>query len=273
MDGHFGPINEARVSIEDRGFQFADGVYEAMLFYGEQPLLLDEHLQRLYHSCQELGIDVSKVNFREIICDGVRQAGFDTTLVYLQVTRGTAPRHHIPPRDLQPTIVMTFKAKPAVPTDRRKRGLTVMTMEDFRWGKCNIKAIALLPNVIARMQAVRQGYDDVVFVGPDDTVREASAANLFAVIEGELVTPPQDKSILPGITREWIRRCAAIVDLPVVDRTLKLGDLYIAEEVLLCSTTIDALAVVRVNEHVIASGSPGPWAQRLFDRMQTELMV
>ncbi len=273
LNGIFCPIGQAKVSIEDRGFQFADGVYEVVIVHGDKPFMLDEHLQRLANSCRgiNLNIDFAQLDLRAAIAEGVRQAGFANTLVYLQLTRGSSPRSHVHPADYEPTLVMTFKAKPHGSEELRARGLSVVTIPDFRWGRCDIKSIALLPNVMAKNDAQARGYDDAVFVGPEGDVREASAANIFIIAGGHLLTRPQDHTILPGITRRWVLECAERINLPLRETRVHKDDLLQADEALLCSTTLDVMSIVRVDDHPIGDGRPGPMVARLYQEMLKQI--
>ncbi|MCG3137053.1 MAG: D-alanine aminotransferase [Phycisphaerae bacterium] len=269
INGEFLPLTEAKISIEDRGFQFADGVYEVVVFHRDRPLLLREHLQRLENSCRSirLNFECRKYNLETLIQDGVRRAGNPDTMVYIQVTRGVAPRNHVWQKDMEPTVVMTFKAKPVYDAGKRRQGLSIRTMLDFRWSRCDIKSIALLANILAKNQAIAEGYDDVLFTGPGEELREASASNFFLVQEGHLLTHPQDHTILPGITKLWITQLAREIDLPISECRMTRAHLATAAEAFISSSTIDVLPVVRVDQQTIGSGRPGPVADRLYQQM------
>ncbi len=266
VNGAFCEPTKAVISIDDRGFQFADSVYEVVVAYGSEPFRMPEHLARLRRSLSliDLDIDQHNIDFDTIIREGIERAAFDETMVYLQVTRGVQPRSHLWSDDLTPTVVATFRQKPTVKPETREAGIAVMTVNDTRRVECEIKATALLPNVVALKRARRAGYKDVIFVGPDNEVREASSANVFAVRDGTIVTPVRDASILQGITRGYIFDCAARIDQPIEERRLTLADLASAEEAFLSSTTIDILPVTRLNGSRIAAGHPGPVTQKLY---------
>lgn len=273
LNGSFCPIDQAKVSIEDRGFQFADGVYEVVLVHGDKAFMLEEHLQRLANSCRgiNLEVDFAKLDLRATLAEGVRRAGFGNTLVYLQLTRGASSRSHVQPANYEPTVVMTFKAKPQVSAELRARGLSVVTISDFRWGRCDIKSIALLPNVMAKNDAQARGYDDAIFVGPEGDVREASAANIFIIADGHLLTKPQDHTILPGITRACVLECAECIGVPLRETRVSVDDLRQADEALLCSTTMDVISIVRVDDHPIGDGRPGPMVGKLYQEMLKQI--
>ncbi len=273
VNDRFCPISEAVISIEDRGYQFADGIYEVVVFYGHRPFMLEEHLERLYHSAAEIDLEVDKagLDLRKIMQAGVERAGFDETMVYLQVTRGVEPRNHIYSTACTPTVVMTFKPKPVVSDDVRRRGLSVRTVDDFRWGMCHTKSLVLLPSVIAKNRALRDGYDDILWVGPGAVVREAAAANVFIINDACVITPPQDTSILHGITRKWVLGSAAKIDLPQREEPITRQQLVRADEVFVSSTTVDVMPVTRVDDQAIGDGKPGHWSTALYEHMQAHV--
>lgn len=214
------------------------------------------------------------IDFEAVIREGIERAGFTETMVYLQVTRGVQPRAHVWSDDLTPTVVMTFRPKPAIDAAVRATGISVVTVDDTRRTDCEIKATALLTNVLALHRARREGYDDVVFVGNTGWVRESSSANVFAVRGGTLLTPARDASILHGITRGVVFDCAQRTNITVEERPLTVPDLESADEVFLSSTSVDILPVTRVNNHPIAAARPGPITLRLhqtfLDVLHTE---
>jgi D-alanine transaminase len=263
INGRFCPLDEAVVSIEDRGFQFADGVYEVIVSYGGRPFRPADHLDRLQKSLDGIGIrfDVASSDLNSIIEQGIRRVGVQEMLVYLQITRGTMPRDHVAAADLKPTILATFK--PRAPRDPKRfdQGVSLTAVEDFRWRRCHLKSIALLPNVLARHEAIAAGFEDVLFIGQDGDVREASAANVFAFLEGELVTPPLSPAILSGVTRRYVLECASRIGLKSVERSVSLQQLTLASEVFLCSTTSEVLPVRRIDGHQLATCGSDPFPQ------------
>ncbi len=268
VNGRYCPIEEATVSVEDRGFQFADGVYEVLVYRGARPVMLEAHLARLAQSCRgiRLTLDLDRLDLPGIIAEGVRRAGFDSTMVYVQLTRGVAPRNHVIP-ECPPTVVLTFRARPVIEARKRTEGLSVMSLPDDRWTHCDIKSIGLLPNVLAKDEARRRGYDDALLLGPGGEVREATAANLFMIRGDCLITQAADETILPGITRVHLLRCAGDINLAVREQPVPLAELLQADEALLSSTTIDILPVVRVDGQPIGDGKPGRWTGRLYQQM------
>ncbi|MCH7814007.1 MAG: aminotransferase class IV [Planctomycetes bacterium] len=270
VNGSYCELAEARVSIEDRGFQFADGVYEVLVAYGSRIIGLDAHLARLERSLEGIGLvfDVRAHRIEEMIVEGIARAGFERTIAYLQITRGVAPRAHAWPANMTPTVVATFKAKPQIDPELRRRGLSVLTMPDTRWSRCYIKSIALLANVLAKDEARRGGYDEAVFVGPGGEVREATTANIFLVTDGTLVSPPKSDAILHGVTRGFVLECAAKIALPHREAEVVEADLFAAQELFLSSTTVDFIGVTRVNDRNVGNGRVGPITRALFEQFQ-----
>jgi len=273
VNGVFGTLSEATVSIQDRGFQFADGVYEVAVAFGERVFRLAEHLERLRKSLEgiHLPIDRADVDFEAIIHEGVRRAGFDSTLVYVQVTRGRGRRVHVPADPGPPTVVATFTHRQPLDPVLRARGLSVRTTEDFRWGRCAIKSTALLANVIAKTEALEAGFDDAIFLAPDGEVREATAANVFVASTRQLRTPPISDRILHGVTRSYLLECAARIGLAAHESPVTRDELLRADEVFLCSTTLDIVPVCRVDGQVIGDGVRGPLTQALDEEFGARL--
>jgi len=273
VNGTFGQIEDATVSIEDRGFQFADGVYEVIVAYGGKPFGLAEHLSRLARSLEAIALpfDFREHRIEEIIAEGVARAGFDEVMVYLQITRGAAPRSLAYDPNLRPTVVATFKPKPTRDPALRRRGLSVITVPDIRWPRCDIKSVALLANSIAKNDALRRGYDDAILVSPRGEVREATAANVFALCDGLLVTPPKSKAILHGVTRDFVLQCPGRIDLPWEERHLTVEDLTAADELFLSSTTVDIIGITRLNDAPVGAGRVGPVTERLYEQFRQSI--
>ena len=270
VNGAFCELSEARISIEDRGFQFADGVYEVIVAYGDRPFRLAEHLARLERSLDgiHLEFDLKQHHIERIIRDGIARAGFAESMVYLQITRGVAPRSHVHPDGMVPTVVATFKAKPKIDLALRERGLSVVTVDDIRWALCHIKSIALLPAALIKNDVQRRGYDDAIFISADGRVREATAANVFVVRDGALLTPPESGAILQGITRTCIQECAKRIQLPSRCAEVSKDDLAAAQEIFVSSTTIDLLGVTLLNDAPVGDGRVGPITRALHEEIR-----
>lgn len=269
VNGTFCAPADAMVSIEDRGFQFADGVYEVVVAHGGKPFQLEQHLERLRRSLSlvDIQVDPQRTDIENIIREGIERSAFAETLVYLQVTRGRAPRSHAYVDSIEPTIVATFNEKPTIDPAVRAKGVSIVTVEDTRWSQCEIKSIALLPNILAKNRALRDGYYDAVFVSESGAIREATAANVFVIQAGTLVTPDTDETILHGITRDYILECAHGADIPTEERRLTVRDLESADEAFLSSTTLDVLAISKANTTTIAGACPGPLTKLLYQKL------
>jgi D-alanine transaminase len=267
INGRFQPLADASVSIEDRGFQFGDGVYEVIRTYGGRPFKLDAHLARLHRSADAIGLrqPYSKERWVDYITEGLRLAGFPESKIYLQLTRGVAPRDHAYAPDLEPTTVMTIRELRPLAPAVQAAGVEAMTVADIRWGRCDIKSINLLANVLARQQAKQAGVFEAILV-KDGEVTEGSVSNVVVVENRTLVTAPEGPRILSGVTREVILELAKQEGLCVQERYPSPQQLYAAAEVFLTGTTVEVLGVVGVDGKSIGGGEPGPVTRTLAKR-------
>jgi len=267
VNGRFLPWHEATVPIEDRGFQFGDGVYEVVRTYHGKPFELDAHLRRLDRSARELSLPLPYTHsqWARWIAEGLSQAGYPEAKVYIQMTRGVAPRDHAFPARVSPTVVMTIRALQPLSEEIRTRGVRAKTVEDLRWGRCDIKSVNLLANVLAREEAKRAGVFEAILV-KDGMVTEGSVSNVMAVRAGTIVTAPEGPRILSGVTRTVVLELARKEGLPVEERFLSLPELLEAEEVFLTGTTVEVLGVVSIDGRRIGSGEPGSVTTRLAAR-------
>jgi D-alanine transaminase len=268
VNGEFLPLERATVRVEDRGFQFADGVYEVVRTYGGEPFATDEHLARLSRSLDaiELKNPLSVEQWKSIINEGIQRSGFAEAIVYLQVTRGCAPRHRGMPKGAEPTIVMTVRELAAPAAKLRENGIAVITMPEFRWARCDIKSIALLPSVLAYQAAKKAGATDAIFVDEVDTVNEATAGNVFVVTDGRLRTPLKSTRILPGVTRDKLLVAARAAGIGTAEERITKSELLSAQEVFLSSTTAEVTPVATVDGKQIGGGKPGPVSRRVFEQ-------
>ncbi len=257
VNGAFCDPGAARVSIEDRGFQFADGVYEGIAAYGGRPFLLERHVARLRQSLRGVRIDYEAERIEPIVREGIARAGLGDTFVYVQVTRGAAPRGHGFPAAAQPTVVMTFRPLPRVPEELRAGGVELVSHVDDRWGHCDIKSTMLLANVLALQGARDAGAYDAVFVSEAGEVYETSLANVFLVRAGRLITPAKCHKILSGVTRDFVIECARGRGMAVEERRVLLDELLAADEAFITSTTREILGVARVDGQAIGRGGVG----------------
>ena len=268
VNGEFLPLERATVRVEDRGFQFADGVYEVLRTYGGKPFAVTEHLARLARSlgALELKAPANTEHLKSIIHEGIQRSGFAEATVYLQITRGCAPRHRGMPTGVEPTIVMTVRELGPAATTLRGTGIAVVTLPEFRWARCDIKSIALLPSVLAYRAANKAGADDAIFVEDDGTVNEATGANVFVVTRGRLRTPPISTRILPGVTRDKILEVARAAGIATAEEAITKSELHAAAEVFLTSTTAVVVPVVTVDGQQIGTGKPGPVSARVYEQ-------
>jgi D-alanine transaminase len=264
INGAFVPLAEAKVSIEDRGFQFGDGVYEVIRTYKGSPFALETHLARLDRSAKALDLTqpYSSAEWTDHVLEGIRRAAYPEAKIYIQVTRGVAPRDHAYSAEVTPTVVMTVREFHPLDRSIQAAGVEAMTMEDIRWGRCDIKSVNLLANVLARQQVKQARVFEAILVR-EGLVTEGAISNVMVVHGGTVVTAPEGPRILSGVTRAVVLNLAQSEDLPVQERFVAQSELYDADEVFLTGTTVEVLAVVRIDGKVIGNGRPGPIAQRL----------
>ena len=268
VNGRYLPFHDAKVHVEDRGYQFADGVYEVCEVRGGR--LIDErrHLERLKRSLGELQIrmPMSTRAIEVILHEVVARNRIGYGIVYLQITRGVARRDHaFPSREVRPSLVVTARALNRSRNEAlAEQGIAVITVPDNRWGRVDIKTTGLLSNVLARQAALERGARDAWFVDADGTVTEASSANVWIVTSaGTLVTRHADRAILRGITRTVLFDAIKAQGLAVQERAFTVQEAYSAREAFITSASQIVLPVVRVDGQPIGNGKPGPVATAL----------
>lgn len=267
INGRFLPWRDATVSIDDRGFQFGDAVYEVIRTYRGVPFKLAAHLDRLDRSATELALlqPYTRAQWRQWIEQGISLAGYQDAKIYIQVTRGVAPRDHSFPSESRPTVVMTIRELHPLAAETRRTGVTACTREDLRWGRCDIKSVNLLANVLAREEAKKAEVFEAILVR-DGLVMEGAMSNVMAVQNERIITAPEGPRILSGVTRTVVLKLAEDEGLAIDEQFMPISALYEADEVFLTGTTIEVLGVVQIDGHVIGSGSPGPITQALAAR-------
>ena len=272
VNGRFGPLAEAVVSVEDRGFQFGDGVYEVIRTYRGRPFAIDEHLSRLERSAQalQLSLGYTKARWIALIEEGLRRSSLPETKIYLQITRGQAPRDHPFPAELSPTTVLTFRELHPLDRSVRQAGVQAILLEDIRWGRCDIKSVNLLANVLARQRAKEAGVFEAILLR-DGAVTEGSVSNVMVVQNGTILTAPEGPRILSGVTRAKVLELAKKEGIPVAETVVRREDLLGASEVFLTGTTVEVLPVVRVDGQAIGPAVPGPMTQLLSRRWEALL--
>jgi D-alanine transaminase len=271
INGRVVPMGEARVGIEDRGFQFADGVYEVIRLYDGKPFTLDRHLQRLANSAKgiKLAVPQSSSALESEIESFVERAGISEGMIYLQLTRGESERNHAFP-NCEPTLLFFVRALDPLPEPGTGAGVKLITVVDERWKRCWIKSIALLPNVLAKNEALDGGADEAVFV-EDGIVTECSSSNLFIVHGDHVLTHPVGNKVLPGVTRAVLLDIAPSIGIRIEERAIKEAEAAGADEVFITSTTREISWASKWNGQTIGSGRCGPITQKLHEALRGEI--
>jgi len=269
VNGAYVPMDMAFVHIEDRGYQFADGVYEGITVAGGKLVDLEPHLDRLERSLRELQIDMPMgrramaIVFKETIGRNRLRDAF----LYIQVTRGVAKRDHPFPAEAVPTLVVTARRLDlAAVKARAEVGIKVSSQPDIRWGRCDVKSISLLPNILAKQAAREAGSFEAVLYDEDGHVTEGSSTNIWMVAKnGTLVTRSTGDNILPGITRATLMKIAGELQMKVEERAFTLEEAKSASEMFLTSSTSCAMPIVEFDGAQIGDGTPGATAKRLAE--------
>jgi D-alanine transaminase len=263
LNGEVMPLADARINVEDRGFQFADGVYEVIRIYNGKPFTLAEHLARLKNSADgiQLSLPMDPATLASEILKFLPRAGILEGMIYLQLTRGVAPRNHIFPA-AGPTMLFYVRPLPPIPEPGTGEGVKLLAVPDERWKRCWIKSIALLPNVLAKNQAIAAGADEAVFI-ENGIVTECAASTIFAIIGRKIVTHPVGSKVLPGVTRSQLLELAPTVGLEVDERPFREEEGRRADELFITSTTREISWVARWNDRYIGQARCGPWTKKL----------
>ena len=269
LNGRFLPLDDAKISVLDRGFIYGDGVYEVIPVYHRQPYRLRQHLARLQRSMDGIGLanPHTDAEWESIIRELVARTPFDDQGVYFQVTRGVAKRDHSFPTGVAPTVFMMSNPLPLPTAEQVERGVAVVTATDERWLHCDLKTISLLGNVLARQRATDAGAVEAVLFR-NGFLTEASASNVFIVVDGVILVPPKDNQILPGITYDAALELAVGGGLAVEVRPIPREEALAADEMWLSSSTKEVLAVTTVDGNSFAGGSPGPVFRKMYALFQ-----
>ncbi|WP_340122897.1 D-amino acid aminotransferase [Methylobacter svalbardensis] len=265
LNGQYLPLDEAKISVMDRGFLFGDGIYEVIPAYSGLLFHFSEHMERLENSLSSIRLvnPHDREQWLEILTP-LLDKNLDQ-YIYLQITRGVASkRDHAFPENVTPTVFAMCSN--IVPFENLDSGVKAISVDDSRWELCNVKATTLLANILLRQQAVEKGCAEAILV-KDGYVTEGTASNIFAVIDGILITPPQGCEILPGITRDVILEIARQNNISYSEDIISLDALKTASEIWLTSSTREIVPVVQLDNETIANGKPGPIWQtmnRLF---------
>lgn len=265
LNGEFLRVDEAKVSVLDRGFIFGDGIYEVVPVYQGKAFRMAEHLNRLDRSLAALRITapLDRAGWVDLIEQLLSRTTLDTCIVYLQVTRGVAKRdHQFPATPVTPTVFGMISAWSPPPAAQRTQGLTAISIPDERWLHCEIKSVSLLGNVLAKQQAVDANADEVVQFR-DGYLTEGSSTNIWVVSGGKLLAPPKNNLILEGIRYGLMGELAEAAGIPFESRRISQQEVESADELMLSSATKEVLAIVTLDGKPVGSGKPGPVFEQL----------
>jgi D-alanine transaminase len=269
LNGEWMRIEDAKIPVLDRGFIFGDGVYEVIPVYERQAFRLPHHLRRLQYSLDgiRLANPNSDAEWTRLIGEIVARQDFADQAVYLQVTRGVAKRDHGFPKDVTPTVFMMSNPLVTPPREQVERGVACVTAVDNRWLRCDLKTTALLGNVLLRQYAVEQGAVEAILFR-DGYLTEASASNVMIVKDGQVIAPPKDNLILPGITYDVALELAKEGGLPLAIRPVRESEVWTADEIWISSSTREVIAVTTLDGKPVGKGLPGDVFRRMYALFQ-----
>ena len=276
LNGEWMPIDEAKVSVLDRGFIYGDGVYEYVPVVNGKPYRLAEHLVRLNYSCKEIGLTNPYTNaeWTKLVHDIIEKNGPHDQAVYWQITRGVAKRDHSFPVGVTPTVFMMSNPLPKLSQQQIDNGVPCYTFPDTRWHRCHIKSISLLGNVLAKQHASEQGGAEVVMLR-DGFLTEASSSNVFCVFGDAIVSAPKDHHILGGITLDAVSEMAKKAGMKIEVRPVPEAEMWTADEMWLSSSSKGVLAITSLDDKPMGNaahkGKPGPVFKKMFALVQADL--
>ena len=266
LNGRFISKDESFISTDDRGFYFADGVYEVIKYYKGIPFCFEDHMIRLRNSLSSVRIDFD-ISMLGSLCDQLIEDNLlkdEYAGVYIQITRGVAPRiHRFPGKEVIPTLFIRAFAMPSY-LDDLQNGIRVITREDIRWLRCDIKSIALLPNTMLFQQAVEQNAGEC-FLVRNGNYTEATHSNIMAVMGETVFTHPDSNLILPGITKKVLIRLCAELGIPLIERPIDSKETTLFDECFITGTGSEVMPVVEIDGKPVGNGKPGPVTIRLQD--------
>jgi len=270
LNDKFLPHEECFVHIEDRGLQFADGIYEVIFFYNGKLIDGDAHIKRLFRSLNEIDLkfDKNKEEIEAIILELFKKNNLETGSVYLQITRGKNPRMQAFPTNYTPTVIATVSPFKPLSKEQLETGFSVITHPDIRWGRCDIKSVGLLASSMARQKAEVTGFADAILIR-DNYVTECTFSNIFIIDnQNNIVTHNANNNILSGITRRRIIELAKSNNIKVQERKFSKEELFLAKEVFSTSTTLFVRPIVKIDNKNIGSGKVGNITKKLIDSYQ-----
>ncbi|MCL2309018.1 MAG: D-amino acid aminotransferase [Proteobacteria bacterium] len=271
LNGTFQPLSEAKISVLDRGFIFGDGVYEFVPVYHRRPFRLAQHLQRLDNCLKAIKLSNPKsaAEWEALFQEIIRRAPYEQQAVYLQITRGVAPRDHPFPQGATPTVFMMVNPLKLASSEQIENGVACVSADDFRWHRCDIKSISLLGNILLRQVSVEAGAMETVLFR-NGFLSEASSSNVFAVKNGVILAPLRDHLILPGITYDAVLEFAPKIGIPVETRPVSRAEVLTADELWLTSSGKEVLAITTLDGKPIGDGKPGAAFKKMWAYYQTQ---
>ena len=276
LNGDFMPLAEARIPVLDRGFIFGDGVYEYLPVYSRKPFRMHEHLGRLQASLDSIRLNnpYDEAGWQQRIHTLIAAQDFDDQAVYIQITRGVAPRDAAFPAHTSPTVFMMAHSLPTPSAESKATGVSAITAADNRWLRCDIKSVSLLPNVLLRQMGVDAGCAETILLR-DGWLTEGTASSIFVVQAGVLLAPPKSHLTLPGITYDVVLELAAQHGMSYQVRPVSEAEVRSADELWMASSPKEVLAIVRLDGQAIGDGTPGPLARRmdaLYQQYKAQVM-
>lgn len=274
LNNEFLPLENAKISVMDRGFLFGDGIYEVVPVYNGKLFRLSEHLKRLYISLKHIQLSIAiEINeWRSILEKLVKQNGAGDQFIYLQITRGVTPtRNHAFPSDPQPTLFAFSMPGQQITKESLRQGLKAITLADSRWKFCHIKAITLLANILLYQCALQENANDSILIDENGHALEGTASNLFIVKDNVIITHPKCERILGGITRDLILELAEINHMPYKEQFIPEEQLHNADEIWLTSSTKQIKPVIELDGESIGNGKPGPVWEQMIRHYQTAI--
>lgn len=264
LNGKFLPIEQATVPVLDRGFIFGDGVYELIPVYSRKPFRLNEHISRLQYSLDGIRLQNphTEKQWIDLVTRIIELNEYDDQYLYLHITRGVAKRDHAFPHGVTPTVFMMSSPLLTPPEGLLASGAAAVTAQDNRWGRCDIKTISLLPNILLRQLSVDEHAIETILLR-NGLLTEGAASNIFIVKGNQLLTPPKDHRILPGTTYDVVLELAITHDVPHAIRDVSETELRTAQEVMLTSSTKEILPITQLDGQPVGNGVPGPIFQQL----------
>jgi len=277
LNGQYGPLAEAKISVLDRGFIFGDAIYEVIPAYHGQFFKFDEHMARLERSLNEVYMDMPlsrhdlRAIFERLLKDNAAFHQLSPEVfnasIYLQISRGVAPRDHAIPHDIKPTVFVMCQPLPAVSSQTRENGVFCITNEDFRWKKAHIKSTSLLGSILAKELGTQKGAAETVMFR-DGFLSEASSSNVWVVKNGCVIGTPTGPLVLEGIRYSVLSQLCAKLQIPLLFKPQSKEEVFQADELLLTSASKEILPITRLDDHVIGNARPGPIYHQLYAAYQ-----